>query len=176
MRAIWPLLDPQALDASFEGWMIAALPIVTGQRETSARLAASYLTTFKALELGVGARPVTVLSSAPDISAVTTSLLVTGPVSVKRALLRAVPLARALATAESASAAAGMRHALDGGRQTLTESLRADSDASGWARVASGKACAFCSTLAGRVFPTDHAAFPAHDGCSCTAEPVYSAA
>lgn len=173
MHTIWRLLNPDDLDGSFKQWLSVAIPVVQGQRTSSARLAANYLSTFKALELGVAATSVPVLAETADVAAVTTSLLVTGPLSVKRAMVRAVPLVRALSTAEAASAATAMRHALDGGRQTITQNLRADNKASGWARVASGNACKFCASLEGKFHRHDDADFPAHDGCSCSQEPVY---
>jgi hypothetical protein len=92
--------------------------------------------------------------------------------SVKRAMTRGVPLARALDIAEAASSAAGMRHALDGGRETVMGTVRSDPQARGYQRVASSNACRYCSDLAGIRFADDHV-FQAHDGCSCSSEPVY---
>jgi hypothetical protein len=173
MRTIWRLLNPEALDATYPEWLAAAYPIVQAQRSTSARLAANFLTAFKTLELGTAARLAPVLSETADREAVATSLLVTGPLSVKRAMARGIQVAKAMPVAEAASSAAAMRHALDGGRQTINQTLRADPDAQGWVRVASGSACQFCTRLDGKRHPTDDADFPAHDGCSCSQEPVY---
>ena len=176
MRLVWPLIDGGNLDGSFQRWLAAATPIVQAQRATSARTSAAYLAAFKAVELGAGARrPPISLSEAAPRRALNTSMLVTGPVSVKRNVARGMPLVRALSTAETTSAAAALRHALDGGRETIARTVAADRDAFGWARVASGKACGFCSMLAdrGAVYSEDTADFAAHDGCSCSAEPVY---
>lgn len=171
MRTIWHLLDPADLDRSFEAWLTTALPIVQAQRFASAQIAANYLRTFRQIETGTPATPV--LNADMNHAVVSTSLLVTGPVSIKRAMTRGVPLVRALQTAEAASAAAAMRHALDGGRETVSATLRADSQAIGYERVASGNACAFCADLDGKFHRDDTADFPAHDGCSCSQEPVY---
>lgn len=175
MRAIWPLLDVDDLDGSFRRWLTAAVPLIQGQRSTSARLAANFLAASKTLAMGSGATFAPVLSETASVPAVTTSLLVTGPVSIKRAVLRSVPLARATATAEAASAAAAMRHVLNGGRETVIRTLADDSDARGWQRVASGNACKFCDLLDGKFHHADTADFEAHDGCSCSQEPVYGA-
>ena len=45
----------------------------------------------------------------------------------------------------------------------------------GYRRVTSGNACAFCSMLASRgaVYSQRGASFEAHDGCSCSPEPVW---
>lgn len=174
LRAVWPLLDPDDLDGTFERWLVAAVPVIQAQRSTSARLAASYLAAFKTLEVGVGTGQTAILQELAQVEAVTRSLLVTGPLSVKRAMTRGVNLNRAMEVASAASSAAGMRHALNGGRETIIQTVQADSDATGWQRVASGNACKFCNLLDGKFHYADTADFPAHDGCACSQEPVYN--
>lgn len=176
LRAVFPLLDPTDLDGSFERWLLAVEPVIRSQRITSARLAANYLTTFRTLELGPDVEPhVPVLADEPDITAVRTSMLVTGPVSVRSNLAKSVPLVRAMTLAEANTARAGMRHAMNGGRDTIQNAVRNDPEARGWARSASGRACHFCALLAARgpVFSKSSVDFHAHDGCSCGSEPVY---
>jgi hypothetical protein len=174
LRAVFPLLDPAALDATFDRWLTAVLPIVRSQHNVSARLAAAYLTTFRTLELGPEAFAPTI---AEDISekAVATSMLVTGPVSIRSNLARAVPLVRALSIAEANVARSGMRHALNGGRTTIQNSVQNDTRALGYARTTSAKACSFCALLASRgpVYDKSTVDFHAHDGCHCGSEPVY---
>lgn len=173
MRAIWPLLDPDDLDRTFERWITAALAVIDGQRDQSSRLAAAYVSAFKRAEVS---RPAVIELAPPAlVDSLTTSLLVTGPLSVKRAMARGVPLGRAVGVAEASSAASAMRHTLDAGRSTIRASLAADGDAEGWTRVTSGGACKFCSMLASRggVYSARTADFEAHDGCGCSAEPVY---
>jgi hypothetical protein len=176
MRTAWSLLDPDDLDSTFERWLTAALPIIQGQRGTSAQMAAKYLDQFKKLELGSAARLPLVLASHANVEAVTTSLLVTGPLSIKSAMARSAPLARAITTAQANTSAAAMRHVLNGGRDTTIFTVRDDPQAVGWARTTSGRACAFCITLASRgaVYREDSVDFEAHDHCSCGIEPMYS--
>lgn len=173
MRTVWDRLSGDDLDGSFQRWHSAAVPIIGAQRLKSAQTAASYLSTFRVLEVGT-TTDVVLATAIPDAE-VSTSLLVTGPLSVKRAMSRGIPLARAMAVAEAASAASAMRHAMNGGRQTITDTLAADPASAGYERVASGNACAFCQLLAGRgaVYSAESADFESHDGCGCTAEPVY---
>lgn len=173
MRAIWPLLEPDDLDGTFDRWLTAAVPLIQGQRSSSARLAANYLTAYKTIAVGVTATVVPVLDETANLASVKTSLLVTGPLSVKRAMARRIPVPRAMATAEAASSASAMRHVLDGGRGTVLRTVAADRDAAGWQRVASGTACKFCSSLDGKFHRSETADFPAHDGCSCSQAPVY---
>jgi len=176
LRRVWPLLDPDDLDESFDRWIAAAAPIVGTNRRASAELAANYVRTFKRLELGARAVAPVVLAAVAPSAAVTTSLLVTGPVAVKQALARGVSIDRAMRTAEARSAAAAMRHALNGGRDTITATISEDRDALGWARVTSGRPCAFCAMLSSRgpVYKgEDTAGFQPHDNCHCVPEPVY---
>lgn len=175
MHLVWPLLDPEAVDASFERWFTAADPIIQTQSSKSAELAANYLRTFKALELG-GIEPASIVIATAPSEAVATSLWVEGPVSIKRAMTAGMPVAKASELAETRSASAAMRHALNGGRETTTRSTNADAQALGWARVTAGrKVCSFCAMLASRgpVYQDDTARFQAHDHCTCSVEPVY---
>lgn len=168
MRSTWGTLNPDRLDASFPDWLDRAVPVIEANRAKSTQLAAAYLTAFKR-----SGPPVFELAAPLDSSAVATSLLVTGPVSVKRAMARGVPLVRAMSVAEASSAAAASRFALEGGRDTIQRSLAADEDARGWQRVASGNSCRFCAVLDGKFHWAETADFPAHDGCTCSQEPVY---
>lgn len=176
MRPLWRILKPSDLDGSFQDWLRTVVPVVQAQRSISSTLAANYYTTLRELEMGEGFAPI--LAGPADFRALSTSMLVTGPVSVKAALKRAVPLGAALDIAEARAARAAMRHALNGGRETLLETMRADHGARGWRRTTSGNPCKFCSMLAGRgaVYSKDTADFQAHDGCSCGVAPVWLAA
>jgi hypothetical protein len=175
MSAVWSLLDPSDVDRTFNRWFDAVLPAINGYRTTSARIAGRYLETSKHFALGESATVAPVLALEVSQQAAATSLLVTGPLSIKRAMTRGVALAQAVNTAEGASAASAVRFALDGGRETILDTLKTDEQARGWSRVTSGNACDFCSMLEGRgaVYSADTADFQAHDGCSCGAEAVW---
>src|SRR5690606_32229579 len=110
----------------------------------------------------------------------------TGPVSVKQQMRRLVALQTAARTAEAGSAAAAMRHALNGGREAIIRSVNADRLALGHARATSGNPCSFCAMLASRgpVFKDDGfdrsdprfsgpGEAKVHDNCTCSLEPVY---
>lgn len=176
LRSAWGLLDPADLDATFQRWLRVAVPIVQANRSSSTRLAAAYLAAFRRAEIGTVADLKVVFAAPVDVKAVTTSLLVTGPWSVKTAMTRGVMLDRAVDVAQARTGAAGMRHALDGGRDTIVDTVAADRRALGWARVASANACAFCAMIASRgpdYGSEASASFEPHDGCQCGAEPVY---
>lgn len=177
MVAAWRIIDPEDLDATVEAWLRVTIPAVGAQKAASARLAAAYLRAYRGLEAGPG-QIVPALADNLDPRQALTSLTVTGPVKVKLATARGVPLATAAQLGRDGVARSAMRLALDGGRSTIVDTLRTDPQAHGWARATSGDPCAFCAMLASRgpAYSEESAGFEAHDGCSCTAEPVYDPA
>lgn len=175
LQALFRLLDPDDLDGSFEDWLTTIVTVIQAQRATSARLAAAFLVEHRQLALPDAERLTPVLAAAADPKAIAVSMLVTGPISIRSNLARRVDIGKALDIAKARTAAAGMRHALNGGRDTITSTIAADKRTLGYQRVTSAKACDFCSMLASRgaVYGAESATFEAHDGCSCAAEPVY---
>lgn len=173
LLTVWPLLDVEDLDRTFERWTRAVAPIVNRQRATSAEVAARYVRAFRTAEIGVDGPA---MRAAPlPTQQLVTSLLVTGPASIRARLAGGMAFEKAVDNARAGSAQAAMRHVLNGGRQTITTTVEQDDRALGWARVTSGKACAFCSMLASRgpIYKSQSAQFQAHDHCHCGAEPVY---
>ena len=67
------------------------------------------------------------------------------------------------------------RGVLNGGRNTIRASSRANVRAFGWLRVSDGNPCAFCAMLVGRgpVYKAETVGFRSHDYCGCTAEEFY---
>lgn len=172
--ATWRVLDPENIDPTVDAWLRLVVPLVQRQNAISARLAANYLTTFRTLELGVESVFVPPLATL-DVDALTTSMVVTGPARLKSAMSAGQSLQRATASAQTSTARAAMRHAMSGGRDTISNAVTADDKSIGWARSASGSACGFCATLAGRgpVYSKESVDFRCHDGCNCSFEPVY---
>lgn len=171
LRRIWGSLDPNRLEQTTPGWLTAALAIVATQYQASALIARRYFQAFRIAEVGaaLGDLPEPVF----DRRAAATSLLVTGPVRLRRATEATLPRFEPIAQTEVARA--GSRHAVNGGRETIRQASIDDRRARGWARITSGKPCRFCSLLAGRgaVYSEATVDFQAHDGCHCHAEPAY---
>lgn len=107
------------------------------------------------------------------------SLIVTGPVNIKRRTGRGEGPQVAVRRALTESSGAASRHVLNGGRRALLVMADADPAALKWARVTDNDPCAFCAMLASRGFAYDtraSAAFEPHDGCACTVEPMFDRA
>jgi len=176
MLDAWRILDPQDPDGTFPAWLRTVQPIIEAQRATSAQVAARYVQAFRVAEIGAPlAAGGLVLAEAVPAEQIATSMLVTGPVSLRRQLARGVPFARAESVAQAEAAASAMRHTLNGGRETVLRTMDRDDRSVGWARATGGASCSFCALLAGRgpVYREETVYFEAHDRCSCSAEPVY---
>lgn len=172
LRRVWPSLDPERLDETFPGWVAAVAPLVASSRRASAALAARYVRALRASAGVPGAAPVVAVGELPP-EVLLSSLGVTGPVAIKKAMTRGVPLEDAARNAFVLSAAAVSRHVLDAGRETILASARSDDRVEGWRRVTSPRACEFCDSL-DDIYPPGSGDFKSHDGCACTVEPVYT--
>lgn len=190
--AAFRLLDPGRIDATVDRWLSVTVPIVGRQRAVSARLAANYLSTLRAIELGMTAAGFTpTLEDVGVEERVVKSLIVTGPATVKLGQERGLAAAKVFDVAASKMAAAGIRHALEGGRETVYRAVSDDDAVIGYVRVTRGDSCAFCLMLCSRgaVYKNEMTGEmvgmdgrrrfrrtqgdPFHDGCNCQAKPVY---
>lgn len=174
---VWPLWKPD--DASTYAHLVAAtLPLVRAYNRLSSAVATGYYSRFRAAEGIPGPAP-GIVGAAPDDAQITSSLYVTGQVTAERAQRAGRTPAQARQTALVSVSGAVTRHVLAGGRDALLESVAADPEALGWARVTDGNPCYFCALLASRgpVYKDQASAgFQAHDHCACMAEPVYPGA
>lgn len=170
--ALWRRLNPTT-STEYTRWLVIATGIIAAQRDRSADLAATYYDEIRTAH--VGATSYTPLVVAGDINPqIITSLTVTGPVAVRKALARGVNERQAIETAQAGTARAGLRHALNAGRATLLANVAYDRRARGWRRVVSSGACHYCSQRAGQLVVSSSADFHAHDGCGCSAQPIFT--
>jgi hypothetical protein len=172
------MLDAADLDKSWPALERALELLVLSSRRDAAALAAGYLTAFRSLEGAAGVA--TVISGANLPAAIlTASLRVTGPVAIKKAMALGQSLDLAGRTGLVQVAGSVARLVLNGGRETLHRTIEADKSALGFARVASGSACAFCAMVASRgpVYKSQETAKGGdrgyHDHCNCGIQPVY---
>lgn len=173
MERLWPALDWADLDRTYPGFAAEVAAVVASNRKVSSGLAAAYLRAFRVASGLSGDVRIVVPPMAPE--QFKTSLRVTSLVAAKKSAARLVDPNVAMTNALTQSSGAMARLVLNGGRETVTQTIRGDSDAVGWRRVLGGGGCDFCRLLAGRVYPRDNADFDAHGKCGCTSEPVYRA-
>lgn len=174
---VWPLLALDDIDGTREQWLSEAVALVLSGAATSAQIAARYYAAFRLAEIAE-AVPMSVaeIRAAPDPVRATVALDLAGPVALKQAISRGsqTPKRDALARMVGDS----QRLVLNGGRSTLASQVHTDQRGRAYARVTSGKACAFCLMLASRgaVYGKDTGDFEAHGTCACSVEPQFDAA
>lgn len=172
VAAVWPLFDLDDIDGSWPGVEQLLLAIVAVQGAQSSQLAAGYFQGYRFAEtadIGAAVR----VAAPPTIEAAIPSLRILGPIGTKKLIAAGRP--DPLATTFTNIVGDVGRQVLNQGRDTLVESVRADSKAVGWARVTSGRACSFCAMLSSRgpVYKAGTVGFRAHGHCGCSVEPVY---
>jgi len=172
----WALVDIEDVERTSIRWLRIVLPLVVTARRESIRTAQSYYTAFRAIEA-----PRAPLFTPPrpeplDIERIRKSLLITGPGRLQGRVKAGDLPEIAMQKAQVAVARAAQRQALDGGRERILTLVETDRAAFGWARATSGSCCYFCAMLAARggVYKSERTAgFDPHDGCNCTAKPMY---
>lgn len=172
----WRILDPKRLDQTLPVWLSAAIPLVQESRRRSAGVAALHLRQARQAAGVDGAVPLQIAATAPT-NQLLASLTATSIATIRRGFGNGQSVDQAMTSGFVSSAGAASRIALEGGRDTIVDTVRTDDRAIGWERITSGDPCAFCALLASRggVYRgEDTADFEAHDHCSCSAEPIYS--
>lgn len=161
--------------ASFGTLVQATIPLINSYHQISSSLSAAYYESFRRAD-EIAGTPTVTLAAPVDAAQIAGSLYSTGLAATRDALKAGQQPDQAMKTALVRTSGAVTRHVLTGGRDTILNSVQADPQALGYARVTDGNPCAFCLTLASRglVYKSEQSAgFPAHDHCGCFAEPGY---
>lgn len=184
--------------AAVERWLDLMIPRLIRQSDSGARSAASFYEALRYLETGQRYK------AAPSLGVidegVKKSLIAVGPGDYlnKAADIRRLDvgpqqqkalLAEAKQVTAAKVAAAVVRHAQAGGRETIDDVASEDPVALGWVRVTKAKPCFFCAMLASRglnyrafkedSFEMSDARFTGdgtakvHDSCGCSLKPVF---
>jgi hypothetical protein len=176
---VWALFSPDDIESSWERIEPAVLALTLGGAQQSAALSATYYRMLRQIRGVRGEAPVRLAQLRPED--VLFFLMLAGPRTAQA--LRATGRLDVFEQTFATLAGQVARSVLDGGRQTITDSVAADRQAVGYTRLTGAKPCAFCAMLASRgpVYKTaasaeqrsrDNDAYHLH--CACTAEPVYS--
>jgi hypothetical protein len=181
---VWrELMNPAKVDASWPAVRAALMPIVQRAREQSATLArAAYTDAREAAGVsGDGFDPSDPLPLA--IQRLEASLDVTGPVEFKKAIAAGKTPQQAIDAAAVRMVGSTQYLALEGGRSVMKQSIEADEQATGWARVTDNDPCHWCAMLASRgpVYKSAKTAGDPrqggdryHDHCACQAWPAFT--
>lgn len=191
---LWRTVRADDLAGTADSWAALALRSILNYRRLSSLLAARYMQAFRVAEIGrplppgdglvaigngaVLPRGATMFDEAVR-SAITTALRINGPIALQKGIERGLAPQQAADGAFARVAGVTEKGVMDGGRETQTGLIRADRAVQAVARVTSGDACAFCTTLASRQFDYSSekaASFKAHPGCACTTEVLYEGA
>lgn len=172
LLALWPILNMEQLDATFPQWALSVGELVLDQHSASSSLAVQYLSASR-FSAGLSGSPVIIPAQPLPAGQIASSLRTTSVIAVKQAMSAGQTIQQASANAFVLSSGAASRLALNGGRDTIVQSVKADPHARGYQRVAGGGACDYCESKTGITFADDEV-FPAHDHCGCTAAPAWS--
>lgn len=177
------LLDPEDLDGTFRPYAAAQIGVLNSGRERAAALAVDYYRALREVE-APDAPELPRGTSQPwnntgwallNPAQASTSLLVTGPITVKEAMARGLPVDEAHDRGLARTLGAAGRHIQNAGREGVTSAVRSDPSSGGWARISPGTPCSFCAMLIGRgpVYSKETVRFRSHDNCHCRAEPFF---
>lgn len=171
---IWPTFDIRDWQ-TFETFTDLSALLIAARREDSTRIAASYFRAFREAERVLEADATPLLADSLDRDRLRTSMRSTGLHGVAQALRAGFSPEAALRQGFIRASGAATRLVLEGGRETIIESVRTDPVAQRWQRITSADPCHFCAMIASRgaVFTEETAGFEAHDHCACEPEPVY---
>lgn len=182
------------IDGSARLWLDAVLPYILRARNTVGKLAQSYARATRRIEVDGDVTRLFSTIPEPNLEQVRESLRIVGPAILKHDLKKTATARHVsqadvdamVATAGVRIQGAATRHVTNGGRETIAEGSRNDSEALGYIWVTDEDPCYFCSMLASRG-PTysrrsleeSNARFTGpgtakvHDHCHCHLKPVY---
>lgn len=168
---LWPAMNWEDLDGSFTTWFAGTSALITANHERSTALAAAYLRRHRTL-YGPGDTFAPVLAPPLELGRIEASARATAVVGVKASAAQGVLRDPAMANAFVRSSGDATRLVLEGGRETITETVKADPAISGFVRITSGSPCDFCAGLADIEFQNSPPDFQAHAHCGCSSAPA----
>lgn len=168
-------IDPADIDGSFARFQAGASTLIKAGRRSGELSAQEFYAASKILA-GYDAPAPDLPFQPPRTAANRAALHATSVARAKKQIGQGVPADVALTAAKAAMLRSAKRRVLEAPRRRIIALSSADNDARGWSRVSDGKPCHFCAMLLGRgpVYTAGTAAFEAHDGCGCSAKPVFN--
>ena len=170
------LFDPRHARKSWPAVKKAVTELVHNRRLVAAEMGQDYYAQARA---AAGVPGVFEAAGVPPVDAAVLSgtLDSTGPWTFLKGIQAGKTPPQALQGAGVRMSGAASRLVLQPLREVVIESVKADPEAIGWARLTASNPCSFCALLASRGFAykTEQAAgFKAHDACRCVAVAGFS--
>jgi len=175
LAALWDrTMDPSDIDGSFLRFQAQASALIKAGRRSGELSAQEYYDAAKVLA-GYDKPAPDVEFQPTETKANRAALHATSVANAKKAIAKGTPADQALLAAKAAMLRSAKRRVLEAPRRRLLRLANDDGDARGWARVSDGKPCYWCAMLLGRgpVYTSVTVHFEAHDGCGCSAKPVF---
>ena len=175
-KLLWQSLDPAKGAAAMDAWLAQQVKLSGIFDGKSAALAADYIKKFRIAEGFPGGPIVAVQDFDEDWAK--KSMSYNGSGKVQSLINQGMAPAAAMAKVAPIAMAAAQRLTLGGGRRVLDQSALANPTSSGWRRVSSGSACAFCAMLVSRgpAYKSEKSAGAGrhwHKKCGCTVEEIF---
>lgn len=167
-------MDPADIDGSFVRFQAQASAVIKAGRRSGELTAQDYYDAAKVLA-GYDKPAPDVDFQPTETRANRAALHATSVATAKKAIARGTPADQALDAAKAAMLRSAKRRILEAPRRRLIRLATDDGDSRGWARVSDGKPCHWCAMLLSRgpVYTQTTVHFDAHDGCGCSAKPVF---
>lgn len=183
--------------ASVERWLALVIPKIMEAYDASALRGTAFANKIRLLEVGVDDFRYEALTGGLNENQLRTSLMVTGVKNLQskftkirdldeKPVMKQALYRDAVKESEKALGGATLRHALNGGRDSVRQGALNDPQALGYVRVTKGDPCWFCAMLASRgptyqddsfedsdVRFTGAHNFKVHDDCKCGLKPSY---
>ncbi|HOY80498.1 MAG TPA: ADP-ribosyltransferase [Rhodoglobus sp.] len=175
-KLLWQTMDPAKGAAAMEHWLELQVELSGVFDGKSAALAADYIKKFRIAE-GFPGGPIVGMQDFDEEWA-KKSMSYNGSNKVQSLINQGMSPAAAMAKVAPIAMAAAQRLTLGGGRRVLDQSALANPVSSGWRRVSSGSACAFCAMLVSRgpAYKSEKSAGAGrhwHKKCGCTVEEIF---
>lgn len=175
-KLLWKSMDPAKGAAAMEHWLELQVELSGVFDGKSAAMAADYIKQFRIAEGFPGGPIVGVTDFDKDWAK--KSMSYNGSGKVQALIDQGMKPAEAMAKVAPFAMAAAQRLTLGGGRRVLDQSALANPASTGWRRVSSGSACAFCAMLVSRgpAYRSEKSAGAGrhwHKKCGCTIEEIF---
>lgn len=177
LLTIWRAFSIDDIKGTWPQVETALVALIQARRAISAGLAATYYDRFRAAEQ-VDGSVVPLISRTPSAAEVALPLRIYGPAGAGRLLAAARTDAAAVTLTNLAGEVS--RQTMNGGRETILNTVVRDGKGLGYLRVTAASPCAYCAMLSARgpIYVTQESALGSgsakyHRSCGCTAEPVF---